>query len=334
MKLNPSIDLAASHCPEPYHFPPDLFDLLVDTIPRLCRSKRSVVLFFRGAGVADCTLDDIEADLCRDHLSHSKFAMVRTVLERLNVAGDRAIKARREVIKRVVEFEDFTRCWEKDELVARGLVGEVRRIVAVKDSFTRMRLEREHERQRRIQIQSEKDRERRERIEHVRAVRGDLFALFAERDAYKRALKLEAVLNRLFAAYGILIREAFKLRGAAGEGVIEQIDGVIEFQGRVYLVEVKWWNKPLGVNEIAPHMVRIFRRHDANGMIISDSGFTEPAVSQCRDVLSQKTVVLSSLHEIVNVLYEESDLVDWLRKKVNAAIVDKNPFLDTTGTRS
>jgi Restriction endonuclease len=125
------------------------------------------------------------------------------------------------------------------------------------------------------------------------------------------------------------IREAFKLRSAAGEGVIEQIDGVIEFQGRVYLVEVKWWNKPLGVNEIAPHMVRIFRRHDANGMIISDSGFTEPAVSECRDILSQKTVVLSSLHEIVNVLYEESDLVDWLRKKINAAIVDRNPFLDT-----
>jgi restriction endonuclease Mrr len=133
----------------------------------------------------------------------------------------------------------------------------------------------------------------------------------------------------LFAAYGISIREAFRLRGAAGEGVIEQIDGVIDFQGRVYLVEVKWWNKPLGVNEIAPHMVRIFARSGANGIIISDSGFTEPAISQCREHLAQKTIVLSSLQEIVNVLYEESDLVVWLRKKINAAIIDKNPFLDT-----
>jgi restriction system protein len=206
MKLNPSSGLAASRCEEPYHFPPDLFELLVETIPRLCRSKRSVMLFFRGAGVADCTLGDIEADLCRDHRSHSKFAMVRTVLERLNAGGDRAIRARREVIKRVVEFEDFTRCWPQDELSARGLVAEVQRLVAVKDSFTRMRLEREHERQGRIRVQSEKDRERRAQIERVRAIRDELFALFAEGDAYKRALKLEAVLNRLFAAYGISIR--------------------------------------------------------------------------------------------------------------------------------
>src|SRR5690606_1026278 len=117
-----------------------------------------------------------------------------TVLRRLNEAGDRAIRARREVIKRVVEFEDFTRCWPADELVARGLVAEVQRLVAVKDSFTRMRLERERERQRRIQIQSERNRQRRKQIERVRAIRDDFFALFAKRDAYERALQLEAVL--------------------------------------------------------------------------------------------------------------------------------------------
>ena len=30
------------------------------------------------------------------------------------------------------------------------------------------------------------------------------------------------------------------LRGSEGEGVLEQIDGVIEFGGHLYLVEMKW----------------------------------------------------------------------------------------------
>lgn len=36
-----------------YHYPPELLDLLVDTIPRLTRSKPEVLDFFRGAGVKE-----------------------------------------------------------------------------------------------------------------------------------------------------------------------------------------------------------------------------------------------------------------------------------------
>ena len=37
---------------EAYHFPPDLLEQLVNTIPLLCRSKQNVLDFFRGCGVA------------------------------------------------------------------------------------------------------------------------------------------------------------------------------------------------------------------------------------------------------------------------------------------
>jgi len=36
-----------------HHYPPELFNLLVDTIPLLFRSKMDVVIFFLGAGVSD-----------------------------------------------------------------------------------------------------------------------------------------------------------------------------------------------------------------------------------------------------------------------------------------
>jgi restriction system protein len=126
-----------------YHFAPDFLNLLVETIPRLNRSRNDVLLFFRGAGVRMQHLQDVEGDIRRDRGSHSKFELARTVVVRLNEGGDPCLAARREIIRRIVEFEDFTRCWENDALQARGLVAEVRRLVNVKDSFTRINQERQ-----------------------------------------------------------------------------------------------------------------------------------------------------------------------------------------------
>ena len=78
-----------------HHHPPDLLQLMIDAIPRLCRSKRDVVLFFRGAGVADSEVADIEARLASDPDSLNKFEIARTVLVRLNDIGDKALRERR-----------------------------------------------------------------------------------------------------------------------------------------------------------------------------------------------------------------------------------------------
>jgi hypothetical protein len=43
-----------------HHFPPDLFDLLVQAIARLFRGKRQVVGFFQGAGVPDKVTADLD----------------------------------------------------------------------------------------------------------------------------------------------------------------------------------------------------------------------------------------------------------------------------------
>ena len=85
----------------------ELLQLLVDTIPRLCKSKRDVFLFFRGAGTKRSMLSDLEGQLAKDRESINKFDIARTVLARLNEAGDKALRERREVVKRVYEFEDF-----------------------------------------------------------------------------------------------------------------------------------------------------------------------------------------------------------------------------------
>ena len=34
-----------------FHFPPDVFDAVVDAVPVMTRGKRDVLLFFQGCGV-------------------------------------------------------------------------------------------------------------------------------------------------------------------------------------------------------------------------------------------------------------------------------------------
>ena len=91
-----------------YHYPPELLQLLIDTIPRLCKSKQDVFAFLRGAGIDRSMISDLGAQLAADRESISKFHIVRTVLTRLNEAGETALRERREVLKRVVEYEDFS----------------------------------------------------------------------------------------------------------------------------------------------------------------------------------------------------------------------------------
>jgi Restriction endonuclease len=311
-----------------YHYPPELHSLLVDTIPLLCRSKNDVVVFFRGAGTPDAVLKPIADQLRADAKSVNKYQIARTVIEALNARGDSTLAPRREVIKRVVEFEDFSSCWPEDQLKAKGAVSEVRRVVNVKDSFTRMKQERDAEKaeaQATVQAERAAAQARKKRIGELR---DQLFALFALDDMPQaRGKQLEVVLNGLFAAYGVLVHEDFKRRDPDSSTVLEQIDGVIVLDGSIHLVEMKWLKGPVGIAEFSPHLVRLFGRANASGIFISNSEFTEPVLKECANALNQRTMFLCSLQEIVVLLQNEADLLALLRKKSHAAVVAKQPYL-------
>jgi restriction system protein len=237
-----------------FQYPPDLMNLLIDTIPRICRSKKDVLLFFKGAGVNSILTNDLAGQLKMDKASINKYEIARTVLTRLNEKGEATLRERREILKRITEFEDFSTCWPKDQLEAKGLVGEIRRVINVKDSFTRMNQEREAEQKKRLDEQQAKIEETQRRRTQLGIVKRDLYALFSESNSQKRGKALEDILNRLFETSGILVREAFTLSGSQGEGIVEQIDGVIEIEGALYLVEMKWRHEPLGVAEVSQHL--------------------------------------------------------------------------------
>lgn len=288
-----------------------------------------MLLFFRGAGVAEGLFFDLAQQLRVNRACLNKYEIARTILQRINEKGDPALRTRREIIKRVVEFEDFSTCWPNDQLKAKGLVSELRRVVNVKDSFTRMAQEREREKQQRASAREQEIATRRKKSEAINRVKNDLYGLYAlENEPQKRGKHLEKVLNALFDAYGILLKEDFRRVDPDGSGALEQIDGVIEFGGHIYLVEMKWVREPIGVDKLSQHLVRIYGRPDARGLFIASDGYAATAIAQCREALSQKTIALISLQEIVHLLEKENDLVALLNTKIRAATVEKNPFLE------
>lgn len=311
-----------------FHYPPELLNLLIQTIPLLCPSKNDVILFFKGAGVASTITNSIVRQLNKDKSAINKYEITRTILTRLNEKGESTLRERREILKRVIEFEDFSTCWANDQLKAKGLVAEIRRVVNVKDSFTRMHQEREEERKKHQAERQTKQKEEEQRRSKLVAIQADLLSLFSEQNSQKRGKNLESVLNRLFEASGILVCEAFTITGSEGEGIIEQIDGIVEIDGNLYLVEMKWWNKPLGKGDVSQHLVGVYHRGQARGIFISASGYTQPAIDTCREALYKSVFVLCNLQEIVLLLEREENLKELLRMKINAAVTHKNPLYE------
>ena len=142
----------------------------------------------------------------------------------------------------------------------------------------------------------------------------------------QRGKALEALFNELCRIEGILVREAFTMSSEAAGGVEEQVDGVISLEGEIYLVEMKYLAAPVGADHLGRFVSRVFLHTDARGLLLSASGFTEPAVEQCRFALTQKTVILCDLKEILVVLEGDQTLPDYLQRKVRAAIIDRRPL--------
>ena len=103
----------------------------------ISRFDAPCIQFFQGAGVPAAMLEDWVKKESTDRENVRKHQIARSVLESLNAKGEATLRERREILKRISEFEDFSVCWENDRLKAEGLVARIRSVVNVKDSFTR-----------------------------------------------------------------------------------------------------------------------------------------------------------------------------------------------------
>lgn len=193
-----------------------------------------------------------------------------------------------------------------------------------------MNLEREKESQKHKDEYNKRQKQLIEKEQKLEKVKFDLYSLFSLSDRQKRGNLLEDVLNRLFKIYGILVRESFRLIDKDSGGVEEQIDGIIEIDGAVYLVEIKWTKDPTDVVDVSRHLVRVYHRGCARAIFISSSGYTKAAIKVCEEALQKTVITLCTLKELVTLLDNKNNLKEFLNRKINAAIAEKKPFLPIT----
>lgn len=310
-----------------YHYPPELFQLMLDALPRLCRGKQDLIDFFRGAGLEKPLWVDLERQVVADRDSIKKNEITRKILQRLNQGGEGLLRERRELLRRVVQFEDFSTPWPSDRLIAVGLVAQIAKVVNAKDTVTRIAHERDAERQEKVDLRRAQQEQRDRHRAKLEAVRRDIGHFLTSTNPQKTGVLAETAFNRLFDAYGILVKESFHRRSDENGKSLEQIDGVIELDGTIYLVEVKWTKEPIGVPEVSQHLVRLHLRDGCRGICVSLSGYTDPGIQICKDSLSSRVLVLCLVQELTMLLEAEQDLREFLRKKIQAAIIEKQPFL-------
>jgi hypothetical protein len=120
-----------------WHYPPDLVERIVETAPRLVKGKLALISFFEGAGVSERVLGPLRLTVRQNPDSIKKFAIARRIVEAVNAEGPAALRIRREIVKRIVEFTAFDQCYENDVMAARGGVAAIKELVDLKDNVTR-----------------------------------------------------------------------------------------------------------------------------------------------------------------------------------------------------
>jgi restriction endonuclease Mrr len=190
-----------------------------------------------------------------------------------------------------------------------------------------MRQEREHEQNLRKKEYQDKIAEVQKQSVLLDKIKKELYSLFGETNFQKRGKTLETVLNNYFKAYQILVKEDFKRVGESGDGIIEQIDGIVEIDNLIYLVEMKWKKDSVGSDDIFSHLGRIYHRANAHGIFISASGYSASGLTAAKEALVKNALlIMFDLEELVRVIEDETDFRNYLRDKIKLAIIEKEPY--------
>lgn len=298
-----------------YRFTPAMVSLLCETLPLLFRSKDSLLDFFESAGTPRELLTSwrIKLQRERNHVPASEIA--GAVLEGL-VSRIDTLDAQRLIIERVAAMDDFTRVWS-DHIKARANLARVRAQLNDLQSAARAKMERENERRARQSDYTSLVRSVQERAAARERLKSGLFGVFTLNDA-ARAEALCAALAALFTHYGIGVIDRFTLR-ERDQGREPLISGAVQIDGSVYLVETRWANEPVGVDELAEHIARVRSVPEIGGIYIAVAGFNAAAVERVAPSPAERISVLCGMEEIVRVIDSDGDLIAMLRSKIQGA---------------
>jgi hypothetical protein len=133
-----------------------------------------------------------------------------------------------------------------------------------------------------------------------------------------RGYALERFLKDLFDAYGLSARASFRLVG-------EQIDGSFLLHNETYLLEAKWQNPKIGVEELHAFHGKLKEKASwSRGLFVSISGFSDDGLAAFG---KGKRLVCIDGFDLVEMLRRQLSVVDVLSAKVRKAAETGHPFV-------
>ena len=129
--------------------------------------------------------------------------------------------------------------------------------------------------------------------------------LVSSLDAQDRGYALERLLNSVFKLFDLDPRASFRCEG-------EQIDGAFTFEGIDYVVEAKWQEKPIGLQQLDAFAGRISRRLDNTlGLYVAINGYSADAVRR-HSASGRAVMILIDGSHLMAVLEGRIDLLQLL----------------------
>lgn len=145
----------------------------------------------------------------------------------------------------------------------------------------------------------------------LRGLRDRYLAMEDAIDPHQRGLDFEKLLNSLFVLFDMEPRTSFSLER-------EQIDGSLTFNTDDYVLEAKWWTKPVGRPDGDVFAKKVERKgKNALGLFVSVSGFAQTLYDEYAQSASFVTMDGGDLYAVLDGLVRLDDLLHAKRRHMN-----------------
>ena len=139
-------------------------------------------------------------------------------------------------------------------------------------------------------------------------IRDGFATMVAAHDPQQRGRDLEAILRELFALFDLDPRGAFSVRG-------EQIDGAFSLDGDSFLLEAKWQDAPVNLEQLRDLDGAVTANLDNTlGLFLSVSGFSQAALDRYTQGSRPRLICMDG-QDLMYVLEGRIDLPDLLNRK-------------------
>lgn len=288
-----------------------MFDVFNIEIETLIKDGLSHLYWFKAdlhkawlvSGVSQPVVDDIKKLVNAEGKNLSKREQMDALYERLR-DGDfnRRLEVSRNFARILIEQKDF---------VAKDNGHQVHRAQLASFKLKELHAKQNQEQERKQTVREKTVRPVEESYDAQLGKLRDRFFAAHNMAPQAKGYELEKIFTQLMLLSGVTVVEPFRIVG-------EQFDGAIKYEGRFYLVELKWTAAKSDPEQIGHFFYKISGKMDGRGLFISMAGFTDGVTSTLPHGKELTMMLLDGIHltSVLTGQYTFKQLLDHAIKSI------------------